>query len=136
MLRGACSCGWRGMAEYPLVWTVLDDGRPLYEAEVDLSGPLADFEAHLAVVRGAAVPLPQSLLVLLTALQKALATTAVQDPLVALKALADLRYLIGEAGKDAALPVRIARIPMETVATALGTSDQAARRYVMSYLRH
>ncbi|MDX3533974.1 hypothetical protein PV721_06250 [Streptomyces sp. MB09-01] len=23
LLRGSCSCGWRGMAEYPLDWTTL-----------------------------------------------------------------------------------------------------------------
>ncbi|WP_314254508.1 hypothetical protein [Streptomyces sp. DSM 40907] len=51
-------------------------------------------------------------------------------PLVALKALADLRYLIAGVGADAALAVQIGRIPMETVATALGISEAAARRYV------
>ncbi|MFC9587864.1 hypothetical protein ACFVJ8_34245 [Streptomyces yangpuensis] len=54
---------------------------------------------------------------------------------MALKALADLRHLIAEVGADAALAVQIGRIPMETVATALGTSEAAARRYVNSY-RH
>ncbi|MFE6085979.1 hypothetical protein [Streptomyces virginiae] len=33
--------GWRGAAEYPLDWAAVGD-RPLYEAEVDLAGPLAD----------------------------------------------------------------------------------------------
>ncbi|MFG2340999.1 hypothetical protein [Streptomyces yangpuensis] len=46
------------MAEYPLDWTVLPVDRPLYEAEVDLSGPVADYDAHLSVMRDAAVRLP------------------------------------------------------------------------------
>ncbi|MFJ3519870.1 hypothetical protein [Streptomyces sp. NPDC090131] len=135
LLRGACACGWRGAAEYHLDWTALDDQRPLYEADVDLTGPIADYGAHLTVVRDAAVPLPDPLIALLTALKESLETTAVKDPLVALKALADLRYLIAGVGADAALAVQVGRIPMETVATALGTSEAAARRYVNGY-RH
>ncbi|WP_405427900.1 hypothetical protein [Streptomyces erythrochromogenes] len=132
LLRGACACGWRGAAEYPLDWTTLDDQTPLYEADVDLAGPLADYQAHLTVVRAAAVPLPEPL----TALMENLETAAVKDPLVALKALADLRYLIAGVGADAALAVQVGRIPMRTVATALGTSEAAARRYLKSYRRH
>ncbi|MFF3089993.1 hypothetical protein ACFVRB_33895 [Streptomyces nojiriensis] len=135
LLRGACACGWRGPAEYPLDWTALDDQKPLYEADVDLTGPIADCGAHLTVVRDTAVPLPEPLMALLTALKEDLATAAVKDPLVALKALADLRYLIAGVGADAALAVEIGRIPMERVATALGTSEEAARRYVNGY-RH
>ncbi|MGW7452981.1 hypothetical protein [Streptomyces sp. NPDC054787] len=135
LLRGACACGWRGAAEYPLDRTVLDDQRPLYEADVDLTGPIADFQAHLTVVRGAAVPLPEPLTTLLTALMESLETAAVKDPLVALKALADLRYLIAEVGAGAALAVQVGGIPMEAVATALGTSEAAARRYVNGYRR-
>ncbi|MFE7095883.1 hypothetical protein [Streptomyces erythrochromogenes] len=70
---------------------------------------------------------------MLTALQEGLATAAVKDPLVALKALSLLGYLISEVGADAALAVQVGRIPMKTVATALGTSEAAARRYVNSY---
>ncbi|MFF3727742.1 hypothetical protein ACFYYM_35855 [Streptomyces erythrochromogenes] len=113
----------------------LDDQTPLYEADVDLAGPIADYQAHLTVVRDAAVPLPGPLTALLTALTENLETAAVKDPLVALKALADLRYLIAGVGADAACAVQAGRIPMETVATALGTSEAAARRYVNSY-RH
>lgn len=56
VLRGACSCSSRGAAEYPLNWTLLGDQRPLYEADIDLSGPIADYGAHLTVVKDAAVP--------------------------------------------------------------------------------
>ncbi|MFJ6785758.1 hypothetical protein [Streptomyces yangpuensis] len=72
---------------------------------------------------------------LLNALLENLETAAVKDTLVALKALADLRYLIAGVGADAALAVQVGRIPMETVAAALGTSEAAARRYVNGYRR-
>ncbi|MFJ9596688.1 hypothetical protein ACIRS3_28555 [Streptomyces virginiae] len=36
-------------------------------------------------------------------------------------------------GADAALAVQVGRIPVERVATALGTSEAAARRYLNSY---
>ncbi|WP_331747088.1 hypothetical protein OG365_39730 (plasmid) [Streptomyces sp. NBC_00853] len=47
-------------AQYPLDWDTIGD-RPLYEADVDLAGPFADWAAHLSVVREAAVPLPEPL---------------------------------------------------------------------------
>ncbi len=37
----------------------------LYEADVDLTGPLADWTAHLSVVREATVPMPEPLAALL-----------------------------------------------------------------------
>lgn len=48
-LRGACSCGWRGAAEYPLNWALLGDERPLYEAEVVgvLMNGLKDVRANI-----------------------------------------------------------------------------------------
>ncbi|MEU5069172.1 hypothetical protein AB0G95_34595 [Streptomyces virginiae] len=114
---------------------MLDDQKPLYEADVDLAAPIADYQANLTVVRDAAVPLPEPLTALLTALMENLETAAVKDPLVALKALADLRYVIAGVGADAALAVQVGRIRIETVAAALGTSEAAARRYLNRY-RH
>ncbi|WP_158734511.1 hypothetical protein [Streptomyces sp. NRRL F-2747] len=54
------------MAEYPLDWTTLPHDKTLYEADIDLSGPIADYEAHLSVVRDAAAQLPADLTALLT----------------------------------------------------------------------
>ncbi len=56
VLRCGCSCGWRGMAEYPLDWATLPDDKPLYEADVGLSGPVAD-AAHLSTFRLSTDPL-------------------------------------------------------------------------------
>ncbi|MFE3557841.1 hypothetical protein ACFXKW_23670 [Streptomyces sp. NPDC059193] len=135
VLRGSCSCGWRGVAEYPLDWSTLSKDKPLYEADVDLSGPIADHDAHLSVIRDAAVQLPAELTELLTELVRRLGTLAVEDPLVALKALADLRYVIAQAGQEAAGEAIAGEVPIEQVATALGTSEAAARSYLRSYLR-
>ncbi|MFD9519740.1 hypothetical protein [Streptomyces sp. NPDC059979] len=134
VLRGSCSCGWRGMAEYPLDWTTLAKDKPLYEADVDLSGPVADCDAHLSVIRDAAVQLPSELTELLTALVRRLDGLAAAEPLVVLKALADLRYVIAQVGRDAAGEVVAGEVPIELVATALGTSETAAHSYLRSYL--
>ncbi|MGW7174814.1 hypothetical protein [Streptomyces xanthophaeus] len=133
-LRGACSCGWRGAAEYPLDWALLGDEQPLYEADVDLSGPVADYGAHLSIVRDAAVPLPADVSVLLGEVAGRLAELAVREPVVALKALADLQYVIAQAGADAARGVLGGRVPFADVAVALGTSEKAARKYVTGFL--
>ncbi|MFF2793137.1 hypothetical protein ACFVT6_41425 [Streptomyces sp. NPDC058049] len=134
VLRGSCSCGWRGMAEYPLDWTNLPGDKPLYEADVDLSGPIADYAAHLSVIRNAAAQLPAELTALLTELVRRLDGLAAENPLVALKALADLRYVIAQAGRHAAGEITAEEVPIEQVATALGTSETAARTYLNSYL--
>ncbi|WP_331718929.1 hypothetical protein OHU23_40725 (plasmid) [Streptomyces virginiae] len=134
VLRGRCSCGWRGMAEYPLDWTTLPQDKPLYGADVDLSGPVADFDAHLSVIRDAAVQLPAALTGFLTELVRQLDGLAAEEPLVVLKALADLRYVIAQMGQNAAGEVAAREGPIEEVAVALGTSEAAARDYLMNYL--
>ncbi|WP_063781730.1 hypothetical protein [Streptomyces sp. XY413] len=134
-LRGSCTCGWRGMAEYPLDWTALPADKPLYEVDIDLSGPIADYEAHLSVIRDAAVQLPAELTGILTELVGRLGGLAAEEPLVALKALADLRHVIAEVGQDAAYELAAQQVPLEEIATGLGTSETAARTYLNSYLR-
>ncbi|MFD5489509.1 hypothetical protein ACFWIV_29045 [Streptomyces virginiae] len=134
LLRGSCTCGWRGAAEYPLDWTTLPADQPLYEADIDLSGPIADYEAHLSVVRDAAVLLPAGLAGLLAELVEQLGDLASEEPLVALKALADLRHLIAQTGKDAAYELSDRDVAIEEVAAALGTSPAAARSYLNDYL--
>ncbi|WP_405419244.1 hypothetical protein [Streptomyces erythrochromogenes] len=134
LLRGSCTCGWRGAAEYPLDWTTLPADQPLYEADVDLSGPIADYEAHLSVIRDGTVPLPAGLAGVLSELVGQLGVLAAEEPLVALKALADLRHLIAQTGQDAAYEIADRDVPIEAVATALGTNEAAARTYLNDYL--
>ncbi|MCX4808725.1 hypothetical protein OG594_45440 [Streptomyces sp. NBC_01214] len=72
-LRAVCTCGRRGGAEYPLDWATIGD-QPLYEADVDMSGPLAEWTAHLSVIREAAVHLPEPLAALLAEMAERLRT--------------------------------------------------------------
>ncbi|MFF1367852.1 hypothetical protein [Streptomyces virginiae] len=91
-LRAVCACGWRGAAEYPLDRATVGD-RPLYEADVDLTGPLADWTAHLSVVREAAVPLPEPLTALLVEMAERLNVTAADAPPAALRAADVLEWM-------------------------------------------
>ncbi|WP_404962416.1 hypothetical protein [Streptomyces sp. 147326] len=115
-------------------WTTLPNDKPLYEADVDLAVPIADCDAHLSVIRYAAVQLPADLTAPLSELVRQLDGLASEEPLVALKALADLRYVITQVGEDAAYELAAADVPIGEVATALGTSEAAARSYLGSYL--
>ncbi|MFK0016947.1 hypothetical protein [Streptomyces sp. NPDC091027] len=134
LLRGICSCGWRGAAQYPLDWASLPVNQPLYEADVDLSGPIADYDAHLSVIRDGTIPLPAELVGLLTELVRQLGGLTDEEPLVTLKALADIRQVIAETGQNAAYEVADREVPLEDVAAALGTSEAAARTYLNDYL--
>ncbi|MFA7763620.1 hypothetical protein ACGFNX_32175 [Streptomyces sp. NPDC048723] len=51
-----------------------------------------------------------------------------------MKALADLRYVVAQTGQDAAYELAAPDVPIEKVATALGTSEAAARTYLTDYL--
>ncbi|WP_158781326.1 hypothetical protein [Streptomyces sp. NRRL S-237] len=52
-----------------------------------------------------------------------------------MKALADVRYVIARTGQDAVYELAARDMPIDEVATALGTSEAAARRYLNDYLR-
>ncbi|MEU7729680.1 hypothetical protein AB0B78_31265 [Streptomyces sp. NPDC040724] len=123
-LRAVCACGWRGAAEYLLDWVAIGD-RPLYEADIDLAGPLADWTAHLSVVRDKAVPLPEPLAALLVEIADQLNTTAVDTPLAALRAAGVLERITTRVGRAAA-GMLDADVSTETVATALGTTRSKA----------
>ncbi|MFD5414946.1 hypothetical protein [Streptomyces nojiriensis] len=125
-LRAVCACGWRGAAEYPLDWETIGD-QPLYEADVDLSGPLADWSAHLSVVRDKAVPLPEPLAALLAAMAGHLTATAEDAPLAALRAAGVLERLAARAGRTAARALCDDDTSAEAVATALGTTRSKAQ---------
>ncbi|MFJ7586412.1 hypothetical protein ACIQZO_03205 [Streptomyces sp. NPDC097617] len=118
-LRAVCACGWRGAAEYPLDWAAIGD-QPLYETDVDLAGPLADWTAHLSVVRDKAVPLPEPLAALLVEIAAHLNTTAADTPLAALRAAGVLERITARVGRAAA-GMLDPDVSAATVATALGT---------------
>ncbi|MFD5414972.1 hypothetical protein [Streptomyces nojiriensis] len=70
-----------------------------------MTGPLADWNAHLSLVRDKAVPLPRPLACLLAGITERLTATAVDAPLAALRAVG---------------------VSAEAVATGLGTTRSRA----------
>ncbi|MFJ3833749.1 hypothetical protein ACIPWI_38275 [Streptomyces sp. NPDC090046] len=122
-LRAACACGWRSAAVYSLDWNTIGD-RPLYEADVDLAGPLADWTAHLSVVRDAAVPLPEPLAALPVEIAEQLTATAARAPLAALlRAAGVLERIAARAGREAAHALCDDGMSAEAVATARTCTD-------------
>ncbi|MFB7178453.1 hypothetical protein ACFCYI_12175 [Streptomyces sp. NPDC056257] len=124
-LRAVCACGWRGAAEYPLDWQAIGD-EPLYEADVDLTGPLADWNAHLSLVRDKAIPLPEPLAALLAEITEQLTATATDTPLAALRAAGVLERIATRIGREAAGALGDGGASAETVATGLGTTRSMA----------
>ncbi|MCC0097667.1 hypothetical protein K7B10_23370 [Streptomyces flavotricini] len=82
------------------------------------------------MIRNATVPLPAELTGLLNDLVRRLDGLATHEPLVALKALTDLRYVIAWSGQDAAYELDALDMPLKDVAAALDTSETAARAYL------
>ncbi|GAA2650662.1 hypothetical protein GCM10010425_74090 [Streptomyces spororaveus] len=124
-LRAVCACGWRGAAEYLLDWDAVGD-RPLYEADVDLTGPLADWNAHLSLVRDKAAPLPEPLAALLVELTERLTATTEDAPLAALRAVGVLERIATRVGREAARVLAEDGMSAEAVATGLGTTHSKA----------
>ncbi|WP_405812641.1 MULTISPECIES: hypothetical protein [unclassified Streptomyces] len=124
-LRAVCACGWRGAAEYPLDWDAVGD-RPLYEADVDLTGPLADWNAHLSLVRDKAAPLPELLAALLVELTERLTATTADAPLAALRAIGVLERIAARVGREAAGVLAEDGVSAEVVAAGLGTTRSKA----------
>ncbi|MFF4391836.1 hypothetical protein ACFY0G_34425 [Streptomyces sp. NPDC001552] len=124
-LRARCACGWRGAAEYPLDWDAVGD-RPLYEADIDLTGPLADWNAHLSLVRDKAVPLPEPLAALLVEITERLTAAAEDAPLAALRAVGVLERIASRVGREAAGVLADDGVSAEAVATGLGTTRSRA----------
>ncbi|MGW3327565.1 hypothetical protein [Streptomyces virginiae] len=120
-LRAMCACGWRGAAEYPLDWATVGD-RPLYEADVDLTGPLADWNAHLSLVRDKAAPLPEPLAALLVEITERLTATTADAPMAALRAVGVLERIASRVGREAARGLVEDGMSAEAVATGLGTT--------------
>ncbi|MFD4939816.1 hypothetical protein [Streptomyces virginiae] len=70
------------------------------EADVDLGGPLADWNAHLSLVRDKAAPLPESLAALLVEVAEQLTATTADVPLAALRAVGVLERIAARVGRE------------------------------------
>lgn len=97
-VRAACSCGWRGPSS-PVPWGELDEEGL---EDMDVSGPRRDWSEHIRAVERRTVPLPDDLAQLLTVLEDRLAALAEDAPAAALRAVAALDRLTGQAGREAA----------------------------------
>ncbi|MGW3009475.1 hypothetical protein ACWC9R_11645 [Streptomyces sp. NPDC001219] len=133
LMRGACSCGWRGARHYPIDWERMSDFRSY---DVEPPGPYEDWMAHLDEVESRSVPLPLELADLLDKLEEQLSTLADQAPLAALKAVAALERTTGRAGREAACAAEADAESWDAIGTALGlTAKDARSRLTHYYLR-
>ncbi|MER5545924.1 hypothetical protein ACWD4N_19860 [Streptomyces sp. NPDC002586] len=129
-LRGSCSCGWRGASRYPIDWSQVDRFHPY---EYDTSGPYEDWAQHIAEVEARSVPLPEDITDLVDRLDERLSSLADQAPLAALKAVAALERIAENVGRQAAYDVQADELSWETVAKALGLTEEDARSRLFHY---
>ncbi|MFD4743239.1 hypothetical protein ACFWNQ_38565 [Streptomyces virginiae] len=96
------------------------------EADVDLGGPLADWNAHLSLVRDKAAPLPESLAALLVEVAEQLTATTADVPLAALRAVGVLERIAARVGREAAGVLADGGVSAKAAATGLGTTRSKA----------
>ncbi|MEW1892235.1 hypothetical protein [Streptomyces sp. NPDC085659] len=131
-LRGACSCGWRGTALYPVDWAQVAVEGP---EGWDTQGPQDDWKQHIADVEHQAVPVPEDVAALLGQLRERLDVLSVDAPLAALRVVAALEHTTGEAAEAAVYAVRADGQSWDAVATALGLTEPDARARLHRYAR-
>ncbi|WP_405533759.1 hypothetical protein OG592_42455 (plasmid) [Streptomyces avidinii] len=97
-----------------------------HEADVDLTRPLADWDARLSLVRDKAVPLPEPVAALLVELTEQLTATTADAPLAALRAVGVLERIATRVGREAAGVLAEGGVSAEAVAAGLGTTRSKA----------
>ncbi|MFD6888069.1 hypothetical protein [Streptomyces sp. NPDC059957] len=100
-LRAVCSCGWAG-AEHRLDWEAmgeqdLDDG-----GEDQAEACLKDWDGHTGQVEARAVPLPETVTMLLTRLEGEIERLAKTSPVAAVRAARRLGVVAERVGYWAA----------------------------------
>ncbi|MGC4931259.1 hypothetical protein [Streptomyces sp. DT117] len=129
-LRGACSCGWRGEARYPLDWESVDRQAPyLY----DTSGPEGDWARHIIEVEARVVPVPEELAALLDQVERQLEKLASDAPLAALRAVSRLKRIVTETGRTAAYGAEAEAESGAPIGPGLGLPEDEARRRLLRY---
>lgn len=128
-LRGSCSCGWRGMNRYQVIW---DENEPHVPSE---SGPRDDWEHHIDEIESQAVPLTPEIDDLLELLEDKLMVLASDTPLAGIRAAATVERIAKRIGWQGAYAVF--SYPDEPswdeIGKALGLSEEAARSRIISY---
>ncbi|QTI42277.1 hypothetical protein [Streptomyces nojiriensis] len=91
-----------------------------------MTGPLADWNAHLSLVRDKAAALPEPLAALLVEVAERLTATTEGAPLAALRAIGVLERIAAHVGREAAGVLAEDGVSAEAVATRLGTTRSKA----------
>ncbi|MFG2569235.1 hypothetical protein ACGFR6_27880 [Streptomyces sp. NPDC048567] len=132
VLRGACSCGWRGTTLHPIDWQeVAAEGPEWY----DTSGPQSDWKQHIADVEARTVPVPEDVTALLAQLRKRLEVLADDAPLAALRVVAALEHAAAEVGEVAAYVAQADDQSWDTIAVGLGITESEARTRLQRHAR-
>ncbi|MFD6115296.1 hypothetical protein ACFWG0_35095 [Streptomyces yangpuensis] len=109
----------------------LHGGQGVSAADVDLTGPLADWNAHLSLVCDKAVPLSEPLAALLVEITEQLTATTEDAPLVALRAVGMLERIAARVGREAASALAHDGVSAEAVAAGLGTTRSKAQTLLL-----
>ncbi|HEY8982051.1 MAG TPA: hypothetical protein VIU15_21000 [Streptomyces sp.] len=129
-LRAACSCGWRGTTRHAVNWSRVPRRHPY---EYDTSALREEWTRHIADVESRSVPLPTDLEAAIGELDRRIGDLADQAPLAALRAVTALERIVTEAGREAAYNVRADGLSWETVAKALGLTEDDARSLLLRF---
>ncbi|WP_416969512.1 hypothetical protein [Streptomyces sp. 4F14] len=129
-LRAACSCGWRGDTHHPLDWARVPRHHPY---DYDTSALHEEWDRHIADVESRSVPLPTDVEAMIDELGRKLGDLADQAPLAALRAVTALERLTADAAREAAYNVRADEISWETVAKALGLTEEDAQSLLFRF---
>ncbi|MEV6048402.1 hypothetical protein [Streptomyces xanthochromogenes] len=132
-LRAVCSCGWNG-PEHRLDWEEIGN-QPLAEAAEAMAETCSmDWDGHTQDVERSAIPLPESVTVLLEQLRGELEKLEKTSPLAALRAVRRLEVTAVEVGYWAAHAGR-GDATVEQAAAALGLSQGEARKTLARFGR-
>ncbi|MFJ2605691.1 hypothetical protein ACIQOU_14695 [Streptomyces sp. NPDC091279] len=132
-LRAVCSCGWTG-EERPLDWDEIGD-RDFGEAGDDAADAcMREWDTHAEEVERSAVPLPETVTVLLGQLEREIEKLAKSSPLAALRAVRRMEVVAVQVGYWPAREARWDTTP-EQAAAALGLDEEAARKVMARFGR-
>ncbi|MFJ8827847.1 hypothetical protein ACIREE_39720 [Streptomyces sp. NPDC102467] len=133
VLRAVCSCGWTG-PEHPLDWDEIGDQELADAGERAAGACTQNWDEHTEEVAEAAVPLPETITVLLERLEEEIERLAKVSPVAAVRAA---RRMEVSAANVAYWPARDARSneTIEQNADALGLDPDATRKLMARFGR-
>ncbi|MEJ8652599.1 hypothetical protein WKI65_32130 [Streptomyces sp. MS1.AVA.3] len=130
-LRAVCSCGWNG-PEHRLDWDMIGEQKLAEAAHGTTDTCMEDWDTHTADVEQAAIPLPETVTVLLAQVQEEIEKLAKTSPLAAVRAARRLEVTAEQVGY---WPAHDARqdTTAEQAAAALGLNEDAARKLMARF---